>query len=273
MKFLISLITLLVLTNSCDSSKKAIEKSPKMTETLSGTYYITQLGNADVSSNKLVMTFDETTNKVSGFAGCNTFFGSYKIENNTLNFSDIAASKKLCLQDVFSVETQFFKSLKSVNAFAIVDNAISFSENDTILFNGSKKSAPLNKSDVVNYTDNTAVKYQASSQQDFNFILISKSRILISKDKGLQDMNTYQIKPEDWNALYKLIESIDVETIHQLTPPSTKHQFDGAPHTTLAIIKGDVEYMTPTFDEGNPPQQIEALVNKVLSITKNMTKQ
>lgn len=31
--------------------------------------------------------------------------------------------------------------------------------------------------------------------------------------------------------------------------------------------------MTPTFDHGHPPKEIEALVNKILTIREKLTKQ
>ncbi len=94
MKILLSLFMLLTTLNSCDSSKKAIENSNKMQQTLSGTYYITQLGDTDVSTNKMVITFDDATKKVSGFAGCNNFFGTYETENNTITFANYWFVKK-----------------------------------------------------------------------------------------------------------------------------------------------------------------------------------
>jgi len=261
-----------MITNSCDSSKKAIENNSKIQETLSETYFITHLGDNDVSSYKLNITFDETSNKITGFAGCNSFFGSYSVDNNTISFSNMASSKKYC-QETMAIEDQFLKSLNSVDSFSISDSMISLSGKDTVLIKGSNTIITAGKNTVANYENKTQVKYQALSRNSFDFILISKSNILISKDKNLQNVNTYLIETEDWEAINKLIEAIDAETIQDLKPPSTKHQFDGAPHTTLAIIHGDVEYITPTFDHGNPPQTIEALVNKVLSIKENTVKQ
>ncbi|WP_299108684.1 META domain-containing protein [uncultured Winogradskyella sp.] len=274
MKILLSLFMLLTTMTSCDSSKKAIENNKKMQETLSGTYYITQLGDTDVTSSKIVINFDEITNKITGFAGCNNFFGSYKLENNALSFVNIGASKKLCPGNASNTERQFLKALNSVNSFLISENLISFLNNETVLIEGTNTVVASKKSTIVN-TDidyKTSVKYTLSSRGSYDFISISKSNILLSKDEGLQDIQKYSIEPKEWEAVNKLIEVIDAETIQDLIPPSTKHQSDGAHHASLAIIIGDIEYMTPTFDHGNPPEAIEALVNKVLSIKENTVK-
>lgn len=272
MKLLLSLFMLLVVSNSCDSSKKVIENSKKMQEPLSGTYYITQLEETDVSAYKLVITFDETSNKVTGFAGCNSFFGNYTIENNTITFGNIASSKKLCRGEASNTERQFLKSLNSVNLFTAVETTISFSENDNILIKGIKKVVASKRSAIVNYEDNTAVKYQAFSKSTFDYIIISKDKVLISKDKSLQKIDKYTIDSKDWTALNKLIEAIDTETIKDIIPPSTSYQVDGALHASLSILIGDVQYTSKGFDHGNPPESLEALVNKVLSIKENTLK-
>lgn len=272
MKILVSLFMLLATLNSCDSSKKAIENSKDMQEPLSGTYNITQLGDTDVSSNKIVFNFDETNNKVAGFASCNSFFGNYSTENNLISFNNIGSSKKLCPNPIMNIENQLFKALNSVTSFSTQNNEVWFYSNDTVVFKGTNSIIASKRSATANYEDNTTVKYQTVSRGSFDYITISKSKILISKDQNLQKIDEYNIDAEDWKYLNKLIEAVDAESIHNLVPPSTKHQYDGAPHATLAIILGDVQYMTPTFDHGNPPEAIEALVNKVLSIKENTVK-
>lgn len=270
MKILLSLFMLLTTLNSCDSSKKAIENSKKMEQTLSGTYYITEVEDMDVSSNKITITFDVASNKVTGFAGCNSFFGNYALENSTLTFQNIGASKKFCAGTASQTERQFLKVLNSVDSFSVSDNSISFSaDNSAVLKGSSEMIVNSKKSELTSYQDNKTIKYQATSRASFEYITISKSQIIISEDKKLLKTDNFKTSPKDWEELDKLISAINAETIHNLTPPSTAHQYDGAPHATLAIILGDVEYMTPTFDRGNPPEAIKALVNKVLSIKEN----
>ncbi|REG89529.1 META domain-containing protein [Winogradskyella sediminis] len=275
MKFIISLFTLLLTVSSCDSFKKGIENSATMQDTLSRTYYITQMGNTDVSLNKLVISFDETTNKVTGFAGCNSFFGSYSLENNSITFSNIATSKKMCQKDITTVERQFLKTLNSTNSISIDHTTISFSENGNTLFKAtshmvaSKKSATSNDSD----TYKTAVKYKTLTRGAFDFILISKDEILISTDQNLQTITTHGIAPSDWAVLKTLIEAVNLETLQKLKPPSQNYQFDGSPQATLTIQIGDIEYPSIAFDHGNPPKEIKPLVNKVLSIKEKTVKQ
>jgi len=274
MKFILSLVALLITVSSCKSNTEVVENSKTMQEHLSGTYYITQLEGNDIALNKLEITFDETSNKVNGTAGCNSFFGNYSTENNTITFGDIGATKKLCSKNIMAIEAYFLKSLSLVDSFFVDANGgISLLANDKILITATRTAQATKKSDEINDNYITAVKYQTSTRGFFNFILISKNKIAISEDRSLQNIKNYNIDATQWNELKSLIDATDLEGLFKLTPPSQNHQHDGAAHATLALQIGDIEYMTPTFDHGNPPKAIEALVNKVLSIKENTVKQ
>ena len=274
MKFLLSFLTLILTLSSCDSSKKTIESDLQMQQDiLSETYNITQVGSNDNISTEITLSFDQATNKFTGFAGCNSFFGAYSIQDNTIKFSNIAASKKFCPNEIGTLENHFLKALNTTTHYSIKDNTITLSDNENILIKGATQPAVPNKNDQVNYKTKLEVTYKTFSRTSFDFILVSESRILTSEDKGLQNTSTNQTESNDWEEIKALIEAIDLNTIPKLKPPSTKHQYDGAAHATVAIIMGDTEYMTPTFDQGNPPQTIKDLVNKVLSVKEKLAKQ
>ena len=54
--------------------------------------------------------------QISGNNSCNSFFGTYKQMNNTLNFSQMGATKMYCEG---SIETDFMQNLQKVNAYKI----------------------------------------------------------------------------------------------------------------------------------------------------------
>jgi hypothetical protein len=124
-----------------------------------------------------------------------------------------------------------------------------------------------------NYYNKTAVTYQASSRSYFNYILVSENEVQVSSDRALMEIGSYTIKENDWLELNRLLKAIDLETFQKLKAPTDERLLDGAAHTTLSLIKGDVVYITPSFDEGHPPEKIDELVNKVLSIKENAIKQ
>ena len=281
MKFLFSLFALFMATNSCNSSKEAVENSNlknsnKVENTLSGSYIITQIGNNKSISPKLTISFDDELNRVTGFAGCNSFFGGYTAQNNDITFGNIASTKKLCQKEINDLERHLLKTLSMVNTFVIKDNILSFLENDTTLFMATKSivvnSVVPKKSDIAKDNYNSAITYQSSTKGSFEFINISKSNISFSTDRSLKTIDKYNCEEKDWEGLNTLIEAVDMETFQKLKAPTDKRFTDAAAQATLVIQLGDAEYMTPAFDHGNPPKEIEALVNKVLSLKENTVK-
>jgi heat shock protein HslJ len=272
MKILFSLFALIMITESCNSAKETIENTAKKISSLSGAYSISEIGNHNSIYEELSITFEDSTNKVYGFAGCNTFFGTYTLDNSSITFNNIASSKKLCEKDLNTLESHFLKALNKVNSFSINDNTISFLENKATLFVGNK-TMQADKSDAVKNKDHITFTYQALSRGFFEYIQISPSEVIISKDRNLIDTNTYNCDENDWNALIVLLKNVNLEIFQDLVAPTGKRFYDGAPYATLAIKQGVKDVKTPSFDHGSPPKAIHALVNKVLSIKENAIKQ
>ena len=282
MKFLFSLFAILVLTESCGSTKESVttddateQKSNMEQSTLSGTYIIEEIDSAKDFSEKLTITFDASSNAVNGFSGCNNFFGNYTTKGNTIEFGAIATSKKFCQKGKNLLERKFLSTLKKVNRYKIIDNTISFYNDDNMLLKGSVEThgKPSKGKDIGDHYNKTQITYQALSRGVFEYIQISKSEITISSDRNLKEMDSYTCSKSDWDALKTLLENIDVEKLDQLKAPTDKRLYDGAAHANLSVIKGDVEMRSSTFDHGYPPKEIEAIVNKVLSIKEKVTKQ
>jgi len=268
-------------TNSCNSSKEAVENSDlknsnKVENTLSGSYIITQIGNNKSISPKLTISFDDELNRVTGFAGCNSFFGGYTEQNNDITFGNIASTKKLCQKEINDLERHLLKTLSMVNTFVIKDNILSFLENDMTLLMATKSvvanSVFPKKSDIAKDNYNTAITYQSSTKGLFEFINISRANISFSTDRSLKTIDKYNCEEKDWEELNTLIEAVDMETFQKLKAPTDKRFTDAVAQAKLVIQLGDAEYMTPPFDHGNPPKEIEALVNKVLSLKENTVK-
>jgi hypothetical protein len=51
--------------------------------------------------------------------------------------------------------------------------------------------------------------------------------------------------------------------------PTQKRFYDGAAMADVKIKHKDKEYQTVTFDHGFPPVEIEKLVNKITSLSKD----
>ena len=71
--------------------------------------------------------------KVSGFGGCNSFFGAYEHDGASLSFSQLAATRMFCA-DVMDKESQFMTSLAAVKSYKINGQVLQlFDDKDSLL--------------------------------------------------------------------------------------------------------------------------------------------
>lgn len=85
---------------------------------------VTNTGDAIVISEdnpKLTMSFSKD-GKISGFAGCNTFNGTYKLEGDQIIIENVALTKMACLPEGMKVENNFVKNLNK-SIFTVEDSS------------------------------------------------------------------------------------------------------------------------------------------------------
>ncbi|MFW6257753.1 MAG: META domain-containing protein [Prolixibacteraceae bacterium] len=59
------------------------------------------------------MEFDTENQRISGFAGCNNYFGNFKItDQGKINISNLASTKKMCINSM-ELEEAYLKTLKN----------------------------------------------------------------------------------------------------------------------------------------------------------------
>ena len=84
---------------------------------------ITLNGVEDLKINPTIQ-FDADEKKLSGFAGCNNYFGTYDPESKQLDFSKMGMSRKMCPD--MTVENAFVNNLKNVSYYKIENKILSF---------------------------------------------------------------------------------------------------------------------------------------------------
>ncbi|WP_345191515.1 META domain-containing protein [Algibacter agarivorans] len=267
MKLLILLLTVFVL-QSCKcqnetSTMSGDSEQEKQTEILYGSYTISSIETNRNLPGNLSITFGQNTNKVSGFSGCNRFFGTYTIEKNSIFISNLATTKMYC-ENVMDVEQYLLKALSNVNMFLVKNNQINLNNGDAILIEASKDSIYS-----IQPENNYLIEYSVSSRGFYKQITINKKSITILEQragtpeaKGLGEQN--------WKTLIKAISSINIKTIPKLEAPSKAFQYDGAAIARLKITDNGKTYQTQPFDHGNPPKEIANLVKEILSISENI---
>lgn len=66
--------------------------------------------------------------KLTGFAGCNNFFGSFVATDKTMQIGALGATRKACPQSIMQLETSFLQALESANAYHIDANVLTLAD-------------------------------------------------------------------------------------------------------------------------------------------------
>jgi len=225
---------------------------------LKGSYQINTLKGEDVSSFNLNMTFNDSTKQVSGFSGCNRFFGSYTIENNALKFSGLGTTRMFCTKDKNTVEDKLLKAFGKANLILFTKQGFSIYNKKKLLLSASKE---IEKT--------SSIEYSASSRGTYIQIIINKKAIsTVSKRDGKPLRK--KCSTDDWERIINALKPIEIKNISELEPPSKDFQFDGAAIAQIKITHDNKAYETQPFDHGNPPKEIAELVKEILSISENI---
>jgi heat shock protein HslJ len=72
---------------------------------------------------RATIRFAADTARVAGFAGCNSYFGSYVVDGDILRFSAIGMTKMACEQGM-SLEQQLAKALEATLRYRIADREL-----------------------------------------------------------------------------------------------------------------------------------------------------
>lgn len=81
-----------------------------------------------------------TAGQANGSAGCNTYFGSYEITEDTLTFGEFGLTQRLCPEPVQGVEDAYLPLLADVAGWAIDDTLLTLSDEtgaETLVFGGA----------------------------------------------------------------------------------------------------------------------------------------
>jgi heat shock protein HslJ len=98
----------------------AAVKNPSLT---GQTWQLAKLGSVDRSKAGLTVTF-ATDGAASGFAGCNTFTGTYAASGSSLKVSKLAATKKACRKLVMAEEDAYLLALRTARSYSVKNGAL-----------------------------------------------------------------------------------------------------------------------------------------------------
>ena len=120
--------------------------------------------------------------------------------------------------------------------------------------------------------DSKSITYIIQSRGLFEEIIVSEGTIKLSNRNNSINSIEKKIPEKDWQEIQKFIGELNLEKLPNLKAPTDKRLYDGAAIATLKLKKNGKELSTPAFDHGHPPEAIEALVNKILSLKETSSK-
>ena len=268
MKILLILFSTLMM-NACGCQKKTVENNMKskiaasaQQEKLSGTYTVKVVGDIDVSTQKLTLTFNPQRNMVTGFSGCNTYTGPYTEKKGTIKFGNIMATEMYC-EEGSKTEKMFMDALSKVTSFQL--------NRETLILkspSGKILEARANHKRVALQESNNIVSYVSSTRGYFMTLVLQENKLLVRKDRNSEKGELLAVSDKDMDAVKALISEINLATIDKLESPTKMRLYDGAPYANIFITQKGKVYRGAGFDGGHPPKELAALVNKLISLSQ-----
>ena len=103
----------------------AVSESQRAASALNGTWRLNYMGGTAATLDELfpnekpTITFDMAEGRVSGSGGCNRYTGDFSVDNHTIQFGQIAATRMFC-QGV--QENVYFQTLPKADKFSVSED-------------------------------------------------------------------------------------------------------------------------------------------------------
>ena len=110
------------------------------------------------------------------------------------------------------------------------------------------------------------VRYKRQSRGFRSLLSFNKNELLISK--AGETAQRFKISKKDWDSITYYSSRIPLQKLKTLIAPTDHRTYDGAAAAELTLVVNATSWVSSTFDDGYPPKDIQALVNKLLSIEK-----
>ncbi len=139
--FLASLIILVVLLSACSNNAKPVSgsKAPSITDV---TWVLTAIDKQKPIEAPKEITLTFSDGKVHGNSGCNIVNGSYSVDGNKIQFSQMASTMMACMEPegVMDQEQKILQRLDQAKTFQIENGSLVLIASDQeVLTYASKK--------------------------------------------------------------------------------------------------------------------------------------
>ena len=112
--------------------------------------------------------------------------------------------------------------------------------------------------------DTAVIEYTATTRGFYQQITVQNQKYTVTKDRGGNEKLVQQdISKSDWKKIIEAFQEVDLDGLQNLKGPTEKRFYDGAAIANIKITYKGKSYETNGFDHGNPPTEIEKLVQKI----------
>lgn len=106
------------LVNLRNMGEDAANSIPTVADLSASAWRPSHIGEMAVDADTDLYVQFEPDGKLGGFAGCNRFFGMYKLSGNTITIEPHGTTRKACAPPVMSFEISFIEALQSATTIA-----------------------------------------------------------------------------------------------------------------------------------------------------------
>jgi hypothetical protein len=115
--------------------------------------------------------------------------------------------------------------------------------------------------------ESAIIEYTATTRGFYQQIVVQNQKFSVTKDRnGNEKLVQQDISKSDWKKIIEAFQDVDLEEIPNMKGPTEKRFYDGAAIANIKIIYKGKTYGTNGFDHGNPPVEIEKLVNRITQL-------
>lgn len=128
-------------------------------------------------------------------------------------------------------------------------------------------------SDTKALKQELVIEYDASTRGSQSKVIIKNDSLIVMEEGKTQGVYYHKLSDQDWNALVKEIQKIDRNKISTYKAPTNKRASDAARTAQIRVLQKENVYESNLFDEGHPPSEIKAFVEKVTNLYINSKKE
>ena len=109
------------------------------------------------------------------------------------------------------------------------------------------------------------IYYDAQTRGHFIKITMDSEKLVYADSN---EEKFVAVSKKSLDEIQHILKKLDLNSIKDLSAPSTKSHTDAALSAFIKIDVDDTVYQSNTFDHGNPPEELKELVDLLFSIAK-----